>query len=514
MDIIQFIEDERFIGDRSLSDYQKTLLKVIYGSSLDKREKKIFKTCTKLKRYKPKIFKESTIIAGRRSGKSDKIASNVAIYEAIMGQHEKYLSVGEKGTVLLLATSKRQAKTDFGYIQGKLKNSEILRRMIENETQEEIRLRNRIVIAVYPCSDVTPRGISCVCAVLDELAYFKHEGVSIDKQIVDSIRPSLIQFPNSKLLKISSPSKKSGVVWGDYKDHYGMDSDVLVFQAPSHLMNTKISKGFVKSEVAKDPAFAKSEYLALFKDDLQDFLNAEALDAVIYPGRHELPYVPSMKLFAFCDSSGGKSEDMTLSIASREDSGQQILQICVRVKKAPFNPRACVKEFAQTLKSYNLFSVTGDRYSGEWVREAFRDEGIMYEPSELNKSQIYLEFLPLVMQQSISLLDHKEQTIQFRQLERRAGRNQDTIDHPRGLKDDICNSCAGSIVLLARSASEREFDEIFSKVMEKKVEEDFPLTTEEAIAEMEDRSILWLLGGELEPPRDQNDESVNERRKK
>jgi hypothetical protein len=454
MNIISFIEDERFIGDTSLSDYQKVLLKIMYGLPLDRREKRIFRECTKLRRYKPKVYRESTIICGRRSGKSNQIASNVCIYEAALGQHEKHLSLGETGTILLIATSKRQAQVDFGYIRGKLKHSEILEGMIVGETKETISLRNGIQIAVYPCSEVAARGLSVVCAVLDELAFFKHEGVSIDKQIVDSIRPSLIQFPGSKLVKTSSPSKKSGVVHQDHKEHFGKDSEVLVFQAASYKMNPQISKQFVDGELTKDRAFAASEYMAQFKDDIGDYVDPEDLDAVISDGRRELPYIPNMQLFGFADPSGGKSDDMTLSIAGREPDGR-IVQVCVRVRKPPFNPQAVVKEFSETLKAYNLREVAGDRYGGNWVQSAFQNEGIMYECSELNKSQLYLEFLPLIMQQRVTLLDIKEQTIQFRQLERKAGRNLDIIDHPRGLKDDISNSCAGACVLASRVESFR-----------------------------------------------------------
>lgn len=194
-DIISFIEDKRFIGDTTLSDYQKVLLKSIYGLPLDRQEKRIFRECTRLKRYKPKVYRESTIICGRRGGKSNQIA-------------------------------------------------------------------------VYPCSEVAARGTSTVCAVLDELAFFKHEGVSVDREIVNSIKPSLIQFFESKILKVSNPGKKSGIVYQDYKEHFAKDSEVLVFQAPSHKMNPQISKQFVDGELTKDRAFAASEYMAQFKDDI------------------------------------------------------------------------------------------------------------------------------------------------------------------------------------------------------------------------------------------------------
>jgi hypothetical protein len=355
---------------------------------------------------------------------------------------------------LLIATSKRQAQIDFGYVRGKIRNSEVLEAMVESETKETITLTNHIAISVYPCSEVAPRGLSVPCGGLDEVGHMKHEGVSIDKEIVDSIRPALVQFANSKLIKVTTPSSKMGIVWQDHRDHYGKYSEVLFFQAPSHKMNPQIPEHFVVGELRKDRAFAATEYLAQFRDDLGDYIDPEDLDAVICKGRRELPYVSKMPLFAFCDMSGGKRDDAALSITGREESGQ-IIQLCLRVKRAPFNPAACIKEFAETLRNYHLSQVTGDKYSAGFVEESFQSNGVFYQPTELNKSQIYLEFLPLIMQQRVTLLDIKDQTIQIRQLERRAGRNQDVIDHPRGLKDDIANTCAGACVLAAKTDSWR-----------------------------------------------------------
>ena len=147
---------------------------------------------------------------------------------------------------------------------------------------------------------------------------------------------------------------------------------------------------------------------------------------------------------------------MTMSIVHKEE--ERIIQDAIRVKRPPFDPAVCVNEFVETLKSYEIYEVVGDRYSGEWCSSAFEKEGISYKNSELSKSDLYVEFLPLVMQQRVELLDHKQQTIELRQLERRTGRGKDIIDHPQGLKDDISNSAAGSCILAAQDDSGRPLE--------------------------------------------------------
>ena len=173
--------------------------------------------------------------------------------------------------------------------------------------------------------------------------------------------------------------------------------------------------------------------------------DVEAIDAVIEQRRFELPKIGGANYMAFCDPSGGRVDSMTLSIAHREESGK-IIQDAIRVANPPFNTLSIVKEFSAVLKGYGVNRVIGDRYSGEWCVSSFRKGGIFYENSPLSKSELYLEFLALVMQRQVELLDNRQQTIELRQLERHTGRGRDSVDHPRGLHDDLANSCAGVCV--------------------------------------------------------------------
>jgi hypothetical protein len=90
------------------------------------------------------------------------------------------------------------------------------------------------------------------------------------------------------------------------------------------------------------------------------------------------------------------------------------------------------------------------------VAERFRVvSGIAYEPSERTKSQIYLEFLPLLNSGRVELLDNPRLISQLYALERRTSRGsgKDTIDHPPGGHDDVINAAAGALVLAAEDAS-------------------------------------------------------------
>jgi hypothetical protein len=69
---------------------------------------------------------------------------------------------------------------------------------------------------------------------------------------------------------------------------------------------------------------------------------------------------------------------------------------CIREVKPPLSPENVIAEFVSVLKSYHCHKVTGDRYGGEFPREQFRKRGITYNVSERVKSDIYVDFLPLL----------------------------------------------------------------------------------------------------------------------
>jgi hypothetical protein len=137
---------------------------------------------------------------------------------------------------------------------------------------------------------------------------------------------------------------------------------------------------------------------------------------------------------------------MTLAIAHRGEHDRVILD-AVRERRPPFSPDDVVLEFVQRLKSYDIWTVRGDRYAGEWPRERFRAYGITYEVAEQSKSDLYRDLLPILNSGRAELLDVPRLVSQLCGLERRTARGgRDSIDHAPGAHDDLSNSVAGAIV--------------------------------------------------------------------
>ena len=193
-----------------------------------------------------------------------------------------------------------------------------------------------------------------------------------------------------------------------------------------------------------DFAWANAEYGSSLSDRYGGFISPEVLDAVIDPD-FERPHHSAFGYTAFVDPSGGSNNSMTMAISHME--GDIAVVDVIREVQAPFNPVTVTADFCGLMKKYGITRCYGDYYGAEWVTATFDQHGIFYEPCDQNRSQIYLNWLPMANSGQCALLTHERMRRQFLSLERKVGRGADTVDHPRGGRDDVCNAVAGSLVL-------------------------------------------------------------------
>jgi hypothetical protein len=139
---------------------------------------------------------------------------------------------------------------------------------------------------------------------------------------------------------------------------------------------------------------------------------------------------------------------MTLAIAHKDEAAGRVVLDVLREARPPFTPESVVAEFSGLLRSFGVSTIRADRYAGEWVTAAFRNHGISVEASELTAAEIYINFLPLVANGSVELLDIKRLAAQLTGLERRArSGGRDIVDHYPGGHDDLAVAAAGAAVL-------------------------------------------------------------------
>ena len=281
-----------------------------------------------------------------------------------------------------------------------------------------------------------------MAGLCDELSFWPtDEGLANpDSEIIGAIRPAMATIPRAMLLKASSPYAKRGELWEDHRRYFSQDSKVLVWQAPTRVMNSSVPESFIAEAYERDPANAAAEYGAEFRSDIESFVSREAVEVCVVKGRFELPPMKGVVYSGFVDPSGGSADSMTLAIAHRE--GDRAVLDAIREAKPPFSPEQITAEFASLLKTYRIKRVVGDKYAGLWPRERFEVHGIVYEPSAKPKSDLYSELLPLINGQRADLLDHNKAVAQICSLERRTARSgKDSIDALG--HEDIANAIAG-----------------------------------------------------------------------
>jgi hypothetical protein len=423
-------------------------LSALFGLPIDPAGLEIFTQCTRRSLPPAGAFNEAWLVVGRRGGKSI-ILALIAVYLAVFKDWSGRLVPGERGTVLVIAADRRQARVIFRYITALIVETPLIAELVDGEvTQERIDLTNGISIEISTANFRSVRGYTLIACLCDEIAFWMgDDSANPDVEILAAIRPAMTTMqPGAMLLCASSPYAQRGVLYDAFRKHYGRnDAPVLVWKASTLTMNPSVPQSVIEEAYARDPANAAAEYGAEFRTDVEGFVSREAVEACIVPGRYELPPIGGLIYSAFVDPSGGSADSMTLAISHRE--GDKIVLDAVREIRPPFSPEQVVSDFAALLKTYHITNVTGDRYGGEWPRERFRVHGIEYLQAAKSKSDIYRDLLPVLNSRSVELLDLPRLKTQLIGLERRTARGgRDSIDHSPGANDDVINAVAGAVV--------------------------------------------------------------------
>jgi hypothetical protein len=457
--IIDIIKHPQLFGSlpafKSLDTWTAWLvwLKAVFCISMDDADLAVYRQCTGREAPPKTEPSETFTIAGRRSGKSF-ISALVAVFVGCFREYRKHLNAGETATILVLARDRDQARIIFRYVTGILRAIPPLYQMVLVERADEVELDNSVTIAVKTSDYRSVRGLTVALCVLDEVAFWDSQGLNPDKEILVALRPSMASIPGSRLLSISTAYAKAGIMFEAFREHYGHDNDnVLVWQAPTTVMNPTISQALIERELERDPDSARAEWLAQFREDLQAAFSLESIEACIVPGRDELPSSNQIAYRAFADPSGGRRDSYTLAVGHREHD-RAVIDL-LREWRAPFDPEPVTAEASELLKKYGIVNVTGDSFSGEWSVSAFRKHGISYEKAPKNRSELYLDFIPVINGKLVELPDNRTLKDQLRRLERRRGRlGKDSVDHPHNGHDDLANSAAGVSWLLLNEEKE------------------------------------------------------------
>jgi len=423
----------------------RTVLKAANALPMTDDEIAFFRTIAE--RDPPKWpVKELWCIVGRRGGK-DSVASVIAAHQAALFNGGSRLRPGERALVMCLAVDRDQAKIVLNYTRSYFADIDLLKGMVQRETANGFELTNAVDIAVATSSFRSVRGRPVLCAVLDEVAFWRDESsANPDDEIYAALKPALASIPGSIIIGISSPYRKSGLLYKKYRDHYGKgSSDVLVIKAPTLALNPTIDPAIIEEALAEDPEAASAEWLGEFRNDISAYISREAVEAVVIPDCLERPRVPGILYTAFVDPSGGASDSMTLAIAHRDVASDIAVLDLLREQKPPVSPDSVVHDFCETLNA--MASPRCEAIDMQVNGAASRSRTRHYlQVADATKNDLYRSMFARGELRQGRIARSQKLITQIVNLERRTARGgRDTVDHAPGGHDDIANAVAGAL---------------------------------------------------------------------
>jgi hypothetical protein len=378
----------------------RALLIALAGEALTKSERKDFKRLT-LRAREPgdgKLVEAFVCVAGRRGGKSMAMAT-LGVYLATCCDWTENLSLGEYGRVMLVAPSLDQARNQMNYCRALIRQTELLSKLIENETADELELRRNIILEVQAASAARSRGKTAVAICLDECAFLKSgDTVDSDVDLVTALRPSLATT-RGPLLLTSTPSTPFGLTHTLFKKHYKPDGSkrCLVAHGSSKDFNPSLEQTVVDQAYEDDPEGAEAEFGGKFRTPLSAYLRRETVEACIDQAARPRRYFAGVKYFAHLDAALGGSrgnDSFTTSVGHAVREGDRIITVIddLRELLPPFDPHEAVKAICTHLRFWRCTEVMGDQYGRPFISQ-FGQHGIRYVETPISTSEVYLHAL-------------------------------------------------------------------------------------------------------------------------
>jgi hypothetical protein len=457
--VIEFLTDPQLLK-LSLSPAQSSCLRAIdgLGNDMTSEEKEIYRLCTGRKNLPTKPCREASILSGARGGKTGRIACGHGAHKAAFGNHVKHLARGERAVIPLVAQDFSAGKVAKDYFQDYFTNSPLLKGMVDGDVlATEIKLVNRTSIRVFSCTHAAMRAYSIPNAYLDEVSMWRMEGsVDSDIEVLTSCRRGMIQFPDSQIIRTSTPYLKDGVMYADFQNFFGVDdSPLLVWRASTLLMNPSLRTAELETLKRIDPLRYSREFDAEWIDALDSFIPAAWVEGAVRRNRRDNPPIPGMAYVKSIDQSQLRGDKFAIAIGHKEKDA--VIIDLVRAWSGNgaeiVNLEAVVQEIVTIARRYGgTADFIGDQQAKDWVSEAFRRAGGSFRKSERDTSTCYLEAEPFFSQGRIEIPDDADLIRELKLLERRPRPGGKVlVDHPRNGHDDLAAAVARCVANMARA---------------------------------------------------------------
>ncbi|MBA7540915.1 hypothetical protein ES705_33218 [subsurface metagenome] len=211
-----------------------------------------------------------------------------------------------------------------------------------------------------------------------------------------------MQFPGSKLILISTPSAKQGLLWNFFDDGF-KTAGRLTAQAETLFINPLVDQKFLQKEKKRDIDNYRREFLAQFAERVEAFLSYDlVVNSLKLAG--DLPFKSEYQYFCGIDASGLAGRDkFSLAIAHEQENDIYVDKVKSWNLKDPDPIMRDIKELAGI---FNFVEVSIDRYAKGWVMNALEKIGLKVNirPS---LAEIYVNVKSLMLGDRLYLPDNQ-----------------------------------------------------------------------------------------------------------
>lgn len=407
MNIIEFATDVLKVSFTE-RPAQEVILRCLYGLSLNDEQLAIYKLLTgNGDEFESGVEKtEGVFDIGARGGKSF-VTSIVALYEGTRDKWKQYLTPGETGYAVIIATRQKQAEDIIQKACSRmLEDSDIAWMMKSYPLKASLELTNGMTIASFPCNSTAARGLPIFLLIFDEIAWYRTEGVKADYAIFNALNPRRAQFPGAKCLKITTPAGKQGLFWMEFDEGFKVPGRLTV-KGNTRLVNPMIPQDFIDKEYKRDPDNAAMEFGAEFAETVSGFFASciDQLKACFSEPVEDMPYRQNYNYYSAIDQSGLSGQDkFGYAIAHKDTAFNTIIVDAVRqwdTKDADY----IIESIREINGKYHCQDIMIDSYAGGWVQNALeKRELTVFESPRL--SVVYTNLRTLVLAQRLTMPDH------------------------------------------------------------------------------------------------------------
>jgi hypothetical protein len=457
-------DDELFGGTFRAASFWtwKTVAKLIDDLPLtEPREMELYTQCTGRtqlpNRQMRRALRRLIILCGRRAGK-DRFLSAVAVWRAALcADWNKHISAGEQAVCLLLGADRRQAQILRKYCEGLLA-APLLAAEVKRRTDDVVEFRNGGALEIGTNDVRLIRGRSAVAVLGSECCFWRTDehAASSDEEVVSSAEPSLAMCPDGGLLLLgSSVFHRVGYMYRQYKRLHGNDeADDICWFATSMTMNPKLPATVVENALTADALKARAEFENVWREDVDDFLPIDVVDAATDWGVVERPPERNIRYVGYADAASGTGRDaFGLAIGHAvNDAARTIVIDLVRERKPRFVAADVIREFSHLLRSYGISEIVSDNFAAGFCSDEWMRNGIQFRACANSTAENFLFALPLLTSKRARLVDDAMLRKQLSGLQRRVVGGHETVGHAQvaSAHDDVAAAVAGCLVAAGR----------------------------------------------------------------